>query len=143
MKSLAAIDYVDILLAENMEILTAQNAIREYFLDHDILLFTSDDVEIPYLAPLKIMNDIEFLGYDIITGWSKCRPQKPESNINTKPIRGIEEKRDKPVWLHEYEMLTTEQIFEKVQQGTYLIPVWFICWSITAMSRNVVAKWKP
>ena len=64
MKSLAAIDYVDVLLAENMEILAAQNAIRRYFLDHDYdyLLFTSDDVEIPYLAPLKIMNDVKLLG---------------------------------------------------------------------------------
>ena len=48
LKSIRTLDYVDVLLAENMEILTAQNAIREYFLthDYDYLLFTSDDVEI-------------------------------------------------------------------------------------------------
>jgi len=145
LKSLAALDYVDILLAENMEILTAQNAIREYFLthDYDYLLFTSDDVEIPYLAPFKIMNDVELLGHDIITGWSICRPGRPEANINTSPPENIEEKKGKLVWIHEYRCLSAEDIFKKIKQGTYIIPVWFVGWSITAISRRVVEKWKP
>ena len=48
LESLKALDYVDILLAKNMELVTALTNIRDSFLEreYDYLLLTSDDVPI-------------------------------------------------------------------------------------------------
>ena len=145
LNSLEKIDYVDILLVKNYPIIEAQNRIKKYFLEHnyDYLILTSDDVEIPYTAPAKIMLDVELYGYDIITGYSKIRPQLRYVNINLDPIRNIERFLDRPIWFHQYNFLTINEVLELLLKGEYMIPVWFVGWSLTAMSRRVVEAWTP
>lgn len=145
LNSLSKIDYIDILLAKNMESGKAYSSIKEYFLknDYDYLILTSDDVEIPYNAPKKIINDIEKYGYDIITGWSRCRPNKNDANITLYPIQNIESKLDKTIWYHEYNFLKINDIERFIKNNEKIIPVWFVGFSLTAMSRRVVEEWNP
>lgn len=145
MRSMNAIDYVDILLAKNMELIMAQNMIRTYFLerDYDYLILTSDDVEIPIDAPHEIMFDVEDKRYEIITGWSKIKPDIEDCNITYKANLQIEEQIDKPFYHHMYNFITTDQIKEHIRKKEYVIPVWFIGWSVTAMSRKSVLDWTP
>jgi len=147
LESLKALDYVDILLAKNMELVTALTTIKNNFLksEYDYLLLTSDDVTIPYLAPYKIMKDVKETGYDIITGWSTF-PDGKLSNIGSpkqldelEAIRrggGYFPKRD----INRY---TVCQIDEMLEAGKRIIPIWSTGWSITAMSRAVVESWTP
>jgi len=143
--SLKSIDYVDVFLAQNMEILRAQQEIRKAFLegDYDYLLLTSDDVKIPYLAPYRIMKDAEIYGYDIITGWSSLYAFAPDANINGKAPPGIAERLGKPFHREEYGFLSVAQIKNRVFMGDEIIPVWFVGWSITAISRRAVTAWTP
>lgn len=128
-----------------MEIITAQNTIRKYFLDngYDYLLFTSDDTEIPYTGPSQIMNDVITKGYDIITGWSLCRPDKPEVNISLNPPHGIDGRLNRPVYYHEYNFMKKTYVDSLVSHGNIVIPIWFTGYSLTAMSRKVVEQWTP
>jgi hypothetical protein len=136
---------MDVALAKNYPLVDAQNVIIEFFLSHDydILIFTSDDTEIPYDAPLKIFADMEVLGHDIITGWSLCRPNRHEANITSEPIRDIDRRKDQMVWYANYPFLDHKTFSDRLKKGEYIIPVWFVGWSLTAMTRAVVRKWKP
>jgi hypothetical protein len=144
-RSLEALDYVDVFLAQNMEIVRAQNTIRKAFLegDYDYLLFTSDDVIIPYLAPYRIMKDCEIFRHDIITGWSPLYAFAPDTNISGKAPPNIEDRIDKPFYREDYKLFTVRQIQNLVYTGEELYPVWFVGWSITAISRRVVEAWTP
>lgn len=144
-ESLGKLDYVDVLLAKNMEIIMAQNNIRKYFLEHDYthLLFTSDDVEIPYGAPKQIFDDVEQGGYDIITGWSLCRPNRKEANITPMAPKNIGGRLNRPFWYHEYGFLKNYEISNMVKSGKTIIPIWFTGWSLTCISRKVVDVWTP
>ena len=145
LKSLKALDYVDVLLAKNMELVAAMNAIRNYFLksDYDYLLYTSDDITIPYLAPYKIMQDVESRGYDVITGWS---PVKNVTNIGRemtkKDVARLLKLGDR-VRIQQLKPFTVKGIEELLGKGKRIIPIWFTGWSITAMSRRVVKAWTP
>jgi len=145
LESIREIDYVDILLAKNYPIIQAQEKIRDFFLsrDYDYLILTSDDVKIPYLAPAMIMANVELYGYDIVTGWSLIRPNSRYANINREPPYGIDRYLGRPVWLNQYRFLTLSEIIDHILNGEYVIPVWFVGWSLTAMSREVVEKWTP
>jgi len=145
LRSLESIDYMDILLAKNYPIIEAQNRIRDFFLkhDYDILIFTSDDVMIPYLAPLRIKQDMEILGHDIITGYSIIRPRRREVNITRNMPYRLERRLDKPVFLHQYGFLKIDDVFRSLSQGEYLIRVFFVGWSLTGMTRQVVESWTP
>ena len=147
LESLKALDYVDILLAKNMELVTALTNIRDSFLEreYDYLLLTSDDVTIPYLAPYKIMKDVEETGYDIITGWSTS-PDGTLSNIGgSKQLDEIEAIRKKGGYFPNKHVnrYTVRQVTRMLRAGKRIIPIWFTGWSITAMSRAVVENWTP
>lgn len=145
LKSLSALDYVDVLLAKNMELVEALESIKNEFLkrDYDFLLLTSDDVTIPYLAPYQIMKDVEETGYDIVTGWS---PVGKLANIShLRVYEGIEEilSKNKGLSLRSMYPYTVNEIDKMLDEGKKIIPVWFVGWSITAMSRRVVENWTP
>jgi len=143
LESLKALDYVDILLAKNMEMVEALKTIKNVFLkgDYDYLLLTSDDITIPYLAPYKIMKDVGETGYDIITGWSRvgklANISRPKVNEN------IEKWTKKGIRLKNMYPYTVNEIEDMLKEGKGIIPVWLVGWSITAMSRRVVENWTP
>lgn len=143
--SLNQLDYLDVVLAKNMPNPEAENSVRQFFLDHDYdyLIFTSDDVQIPYEAPKKLMDDVEKHGYDIITGWSLCRPTRKEVNISLEPPKDIDKLIDRPILYHQYKFLTIDEVGKMLLNGERIIKVWFVGWSLTAMSRRVVEAWKP
>jgi hypothetical protein len=145
LESMGRIDYMDIVLAKNYPLIDAQNQIRKCFLthDYDVLVFTSDDVEIPYDAPRQIVEDMETTKYPIITGWSRCRPDRQEANITLEPIPNIEKRKDVPVYYESYQFMKIEEIQSRVKKGETLIPVWFVGWSLTAMTREIVELWNP
>lgn len=145
LKSLAEIDYVDVLLAKNMELVMAQMMLRTYFLthDYDYLILTSDDIELPYEATAKIMKDVENERYEIITGWSKMNPDVKDCNITLKVPPLIEERLDKPFYAEWYDFITVPQIKTYLSKGETIIPVWFVGWSLTAMSKKSVLDWTP
>ena len=148
LKSLKALDYVDVLLAQNMELVTAITAIRNYFLksNYDYLLFTSDNVTIPYLGPHKLIKDIEETGYDIITGWSPISPQLKVANIGRPDVaKNVDTIKKKGGYFPQKDALlyTVKELEEMLKQGKRIIPIWFTGWSITAMSRAVVENWTP
>jgi len=145
LKSLRALDYVDVLLAKNMELVAAMMAVRNYFLksDYDYLLFTSDDVTIPYLGPYKIMQNVENTGYDVITGWS---PIGRLANIGRQMTKKDVErllKLGKHVTIRQLKPFTVKGIEELLRKGEKIVPIWFTGWSITAMSKRVVKAWTP
>jgi hypothetical protein len=144
-KSVRAIDYMDVVLAKNFPLLDAQKQIIKVFLedDYDILVFTSDDTIIPYEAPKTIVNDILQTGHKIITGWSKCRPNRPEANITVKPPRNIDRNKDRPVYYNQYGFMKVGEIQSLIKQGKTMIPVWFVGWSLTGMTRGIVQQWTP
>lgn len=145
LRSINAIDYVDVLLAKNYELTMAQNMIRNYFLthDYDYLLFTSDDTEIPYEAPKQIMDDIEKYRFNIITGWSRIRPQVPHVNITLNAPPLIEQRKNKAFLYSMYNFVTVTEIKEMLRNGKTIIPIWFVGWSLTAMSRKSIQEWTP
>jgi len=143
--SIRKIDYMDVALAKNYPLVDAQNVIIKFFLSHDydILIFTSDDTEIPSKAPLQILTDMEALGHDIITGWSNCREKGFDANITLNTIPQIDAQKDHAVWYHQYHFLSLNELQKLLKLGKYMVPVWFVGWSLTAMTRKVVEKWKP
>jgi hypothetical protein len=143
--SINKIDYVDVALAKNYNLIEAQNTIRDYFLahDYDSLLFTSDDVEVPYNVPRMIVKDLALGKYDIVTGWSNCRDTRREANITLAPIPNIDTKIGLPVFYEQYRFVLMPTIKQLLAKGKTLVNVWFIGWSITGMSRKVVEAWKP
>jgi hypothetical protein len=145
LESMQRIDYMDIVLAKNYPLIDAQNQIRKFFLenDYDVLVFTSDDVELPYEAPRQIIEDIEGTGHKIITGWSRCRPDRQEANITLEPISNIDKRRDVPIYYEAYRFMKLREIDAMLQQGKTLIPVWFVGWSLTGMTREIVGLWQP
>lgn len=144
-KAVNKIDYIDVLLAKNFKMVDAQLHIQKYFLDndYDVMIFTSDDVIIPYDAPLKILKDMREYKYEIITGWSRCRPTKPEANITLEPPRLIERNIGRPVFYNQYNFIKVNEIQSLIKSGKYVIPVWFVGWSLTGMTKAVVEKWEP
>lgn len=142
LESLKKIDYIDIVLAKNMLIVDALEKLRNFTLEHgyEYLILTSDDVIIPYEAPLKIMTDCILHKYKIITGYSRIKPTRPELNINLEPIYDIDRKVGRPVWFHEYNFLKDYQIWDYLNKGEYIIPVWFVGWSLTAIHRKVLER---
>jgi len=148
LKSLEALDYVDVLLAQNMELVTAMTAIKNGFLerDYDYLILTSDNVTIPYLGPYKLIRDVEETGYDIITGWSPIASRRIRANIgHTRAADTADAVKKKRGYfpLKDMHLYTVQQIEEMLGNGKRIIPIWFTGWSLTAMSRNVVEKWTP
>ena len=148
LKSLKNLDYVDVLLAKNMELVTALKAIKNGFLerDYDYLILTSDDIIIPYSAPYIIMKDVEETGYDIITGWSPIDENSKLANIGRPEVTdNVEAIRRKGGYfpLKATGSYTVKQIEKMLKEGKRLIPIWFTGWSITAMSRKVVENWTP
>lgn len=147
LESLKALDYVDVLLAKNMELVTALKAIKNGFLEseYDCLLLTSDDVTIPYLAPYKIMKDVEETGYDIITGWSTSTDGTLSNIGGPKQLDEIEAIRQKGGYFPKKDVnrYTVPHVMEMLEAGKRIIPIWFTGWSITAMSRAVVESWTP
>lgn len=146
LESLKNIDYVDVLLAKNMELATAMKAVKNYFLKnrYDYLLFTCDDITIPYLAPYKIMRDIEATGYDVITGWSPVG--KELTNIGRPMTKeDIEKilKLGRRASIRQLKPFTVNGIEGLLGEGKRIVPIWFTGWSITAMSRRVVEAWTP
>lgn len=144
-KSVRAIDYMDVVLAKNYPLLDAQKQIIKFFLEngYNVLVFTSDDTIIPYNAPRGIVEDILRTGYKIVTGWSKCRPNRPEANITIKPPAGIDRMKDRPVFYEQYNFLTETDIRNLLNKGKQFVPVWFVGWSLTGMTRGIVEQWRP
>ena len=143
--SLRVLDYVDVFLAKNMEIVQAATTIRDFFLklDYDYLILTSDDVVIPYLGPLMLMKDVQRRRFDILTGWSRRTPNSLHGNISPKPAPHIELKKGKALSTDEYHFYTVNNLVRLFSQGNRFIPVWFVGYSLTAMSRKVVEAWTP
>lgn len=143
--SLRRIDYVDIVLAKNMLIVDALNALRRFALEegYDYLILTSDDVIIPYTAPAKIMADCILLEPEVITGYSRIKPNRPDLNITVEPIYDIDRKRGRVVWYNEYRFVKDYEVLDYLQRGEEVIEVWFVGWSLTAIRSDVLEKWEP
>ena len=143
--ALRKIDYVDIAIAQNMIITDAHKALAKACLDggYDVLIKTSDDLVIPYLAPYRLIQDYEMTGYKVITGWSFVRPWIKKANITFVPIRNIDRYVGRPVYMSMYPFPTIDEIRRKIMTDGYIVPVWFVGFSLTLITADVIEKWEP
>jgi len=142
LNSIKKIDYIDILLAKNMKIVEALKTIRDFTVDreYDYLILTSDDTIIPYLAPAKIMHDVRMLNKpQIITGYSKISTKTPFVNLVEKMPEDLEPNKYYPanIYMH------ISKVWEYIFKGKYIISVWFVGWSLTAIHWTILEEWKP
>ncbi|MEM2449049.1 MAG: hypothetical protein QXT14_08905 [Candidatus Bathyarchaeia archaeon] len=142
--SLNKVDYVDIVIARNMEIAKALETLRNYALEHgyDYMIVVSDDTIIPYDAPAKLMLDCKLYEYKVITGYSKIRPNVEDCNITLEPPANIDKKLNQTVWYHEYKFVKYRDIEKMLLEGKTIVKVWFVGWSLTAIHREVLEKIK-
>ncbi|GAG96074.1 unnamed protein product, partial [marine sediment metagenome] len=143
LSSLRDIDYIDVFLAKNMPILKAMKTIKNYFLDHDYdyLILTSDDIEIPYLAPMRIMQTLEIYKLDLLSGWSPITPASKLSNIAGGDMPKEIMTQGVPFSKSQYKFYTVQNIIDFLRKGDYLIPIWFQGWSITGMRKECAKLW--
>jgi len=144
-ESINRIDYIDIVLAKNMLIVDAINSLKSFALDHGYkyMILTSDDLIIPYEACLRLYEDILLHGFKVITGYSRIKPSSLDLNITEKEIYDLDRKLNRPVFYHEYRFLRVHDVLSYLQKGIYIIPVFFLGWSLTAIEQSVLKKWKP
>jgi len=145
LNSIKAIDYIDVLLAKNMAIIDAQNAIRTFTLEkgYDALILTSDDVVVPYDGAKQIRQDMIDLDAKIVSGWSPLNPKSYQANINQRPPLNVERRLGRGIFINEYRFTTLQQITEYLKKGQNFIDVWFVGWSLTGMTKEVIEKWTP
>lgn len=146
LESLDKVDFVDVLLAENMEAVKAEDSIRRYALEngYDRLILTSDDIVIPLDGLKRLMETVEaHPDWDIVSGWSYVRPNMKIVNLTLKPINGIDEKVGKPLYLEQYGFMKESEVLRFLREGVEYVEVWFVGYSLTCMSRNVMMEWEP
>jgi hypothetical protein len=143
--SIAGIDYVDIYLEKYSEVLTAMQNIKEFFLsrDYDYLIICQDDYEVPLLAPLKIMMDVEYFHYPVVCGWCQIGSNRQISNVGNLPLRVYEDAMDRRIphlvdYLYPVKNIT-QFMLDKVQ----FLPITFTGHTLCAISRDVVKIWSP
>jgi len=145
LESIRRIDYVDIALAKNYDATEALNILRSYALknDYDYMILTSDDVIIPYNAPLKIMLDCELYNPPAITGYSRINPYTQYVNLTLKPIPNIERRVNTTIWMHEYGFISIYDVLSNLYNGNEILKVWFVGFSLTAIRNDILEKWIP
>ena len=142
LNSIKNIDYIDIALAKNMKIIDALTSLRDFTLEngYDYLILTSDDTVIPYLAPAKVKCSLRMLKFPkILTGYSRISTKTPFVNLVERMPEDLEPNKYYPanIYMH------ISEVFDYLFKGKYIIPVWFVGWSLTAMHRTVLEDWKP
>jgi len=143
-KSVEKIDFIDKAFAENMPSSVAYKTLRDFALDkgYDYLILTADDVVVSDFALKQIVKAILFHDYPITTGWSLVRPNMKIANITLFPPKDIEKKIGKPILLHEYGFIPTRMIEDNFKRDVYVLQVWFVGFSLTAVRRDVLRDWE-
>jgi hypothetical protein len=143
--SIKHITYVDILLVKYMEVVSAMQAIKEYFFDHDYdyLIICQDDYRVPQLAPYKIMLDAEYGHFDVVCGWCQIGADPNISNIGRVPIYTYINSMDNHIQDFQQHLFRVDDILKLTVEDQRYLDVTFTGHTLCAISRDTVKKWSP